>query len=230
MGGTGPNTGGGGSSGTKPVSGGSGTDNRHGHRGGHSHTAQGAPTGKPEPIPQTTPESFRPVVLTFASDEQNNWFLEPITRGIPSFPSTPTLPPGASYFLGLKGENESPIKFTHNEKVDNTLVYVGVYISNNGDIQETVRGKQRKGYKVGLLLSAGGGVFQLGPVYSILSLDKDGLPSMAIRINSPALFGSATISLKYPNKNAISLDTYFEGNGGLWKGSAGRTDPYKLNF
>jgi hypothetical protein len=102
-----------------------------------------------------------------------------------------------------------------------------VYVSNKGDVKETILGKERVGYKVGLILSAGGGVFQLGPVYSILSREENGWNSLAINVDSPALAGQATIILKGKGSNAISLDAQFTGNGGLWNGTVGKT--YKLN-
>lgn len=104
---------------------------------------------------------------------------------------------------------------------------VSIYISTKGDIKETMLGTERTGYKVGLILSAGGGVFQLGPVYSILSREENGWNSLAINVDSPALTGQATIFLKGKGSNAISLDAGFTGNGGLWKGRVGST--YKLN-
>lgn len=73
---------------------------------------------------------------------------------------------------------------------------VSIYISTKGDIKETILGTERTGYKVGLILSAGGGVFQLGPVYSILSREENGWNSLAINVESPALAGQATIFLK----------------------------------
>jgi len=214
MGGGGPNTGTDGSG-----------HNTGGHHHHHKHTPQGAPTGQPIPVPQIQPESFHPIQLHLKPDENNNYYLQPITRGIPSFPST--LGAGFSICLGLKGATDSPVKFQHGETVDNKLIYVKVYISNKGDIQETILGKQRTGYKVGLILSAGGGVFQLGPVYSILSREPNGLYNLAINVDSPALNGQATITLKGKGSNAISLDAQFTGNGGLWSGTVGKT--YTLN-
>jgi len=214
MGGSGPNTGTGGSN-----------HNPNGHHHEHKHTPEGTPTGQPITVSNTQPESFHPIQLTLKPDTNNNYYLEPITRNIPSFPST--LGAGFKICLGLKEPTESPVKFEHGEKVDNKLIYASVYISNKGDITETILGKQRTGYKVGLILSAGGGVFQLGPVYSILSREPNGLYNLAINVDSPALIGQATITLLGKGSNSCTLDARFTGNGGLWKGILGKT--YTLN-
>jgi hypothetical protein len=111
----------GGGGGPNQGSGGSG-QNTSGHPHHHRHTPPGVPTDQPIPVPPTQPESFRPIQLTLKQDNQNNYHLQPITRNIPSFPSA--LSAGFSICLGLKGETESPVKFTPGETVDNKLIYV----------------------------------------------------------------------------------------------------------
>lgn len=99
-----------------------------------------------------------------------------------------------------------------------------MFISEKGDIKDE---KGNMGYKAGLIISAGNGVVQLGPIYSILSVEPNGKSNLFIQVDSPVLKGQATIYLREQGKNTISLDATFTGGNGLWSGTVSKQQ--KLN-
>lgn len=69
----------------------------------------------------------------------------------------------------------------------------------------------KKGYKVGLVLTAGFGIVHIGPLYSILTGPQD-VDGMAVEITSPLLTGTARVTLAGgKDKNNISLNADFKG-------------------
>jgi len=185
----------------------------------------GQPTTAAPPANQGR-HTFHIIELKLTADKNDNYRLEASERGIPGFPHNAAALPGFTICLGLTSEGQSAILYAlgKGEKVDPKMIYVNVFISEKGDIKDE---KGNVGYKAGLIISAGNGVVQLGPIYSILSLERDGKSSLYIQVKSLVLNGQATIYLREPGKNTISLDATFTGGNGLWSGTVSKQQ--KLN-
>jgi hypothetical protein len=99
---------------------GHGPGHGHGHGGqgshGQSHTSGGSTAGQNQQV------NFHPMELKLKADEQNNYFLQPLTRGIPGFPTS--LGDGYRVCLGLTPEGQSAVKYVHPEAVDPKKIYV----------------------------------------------------------------------------------------------------------
>ncbi|ORY13649.1 hypothetical protein BCR34DRAFT_599816 [Clohesyomyces aquaticus] len=218
-------TGGGEIKNTNPPSG-TGHGQHHGQEHGHGHgqsQGQGPNHGQthvPSESTSANPQTkFHPIELKLEPDSLGNYFLKPLERQIRGFPSTI---PGFSICLGLTPVGQSAIKYVTGDKIDPKMIYVSVFISDKGDVKDELDPK-KVGYRAGLILSAGAGVFQLGPVYATLGFERDQKASLFIDVLSPALEGRATIALRERGRNTISLDAKFKGGNGLWAGTVDKS-------